>query len=561
MDIEKRLREIMTVEDPGVQVTDAVMSRVGGREVPGQSGTRSSRGSGARARRNRFVVVGMVVSALAAAAAWQLSNRQTLDGEAAVGGAAIATLPLEASESGTTATAPVVLAPETDNQPVTAGAREGRAASGVVVDPDTVVVIMRPEVAAGVSEIALADRCFDAVTTELRGLGGLNVVTDSSSFRMTSPSEALDLPGRDREIALGHGAGHVLRVTTAMGCDFTLFDSQTGSGTGAGGGGVDPQGARASAFAKAIALSVHHHILGDRVAEPSASRIRLLNSRLSDRDRMTALAEHLQARRSGPRNPGSARPPLGADVLAAVTQLGTKSPDAGVRSAVWAMLREANDPGMIQPLLQTILNDTDRTVRYQAIQTIRKFLDAPGVREALQHVATMDPDSQPERFCCTATVREAAERASVPDPEFLAWVRRKLLDESQPGRSRLINLMGISGDGRFAGGFSRVGNDLAAVVLEIAQRDPDPRVRAMAWDVMYSGQAEREFLSEEAVPVLLKDLQTSVNERVRAGAARILYGFRDNPEVEEAIQRALADDSIMVRRAATGAGMAPVSAE
>lgn len=35
----------------------------------------------------------------------------------------------------------------------------------------------------------------------------------------------------------------------------------------------------------------------------------------------------------------------------------------------------------------------------------------------------------------------------------------------------------------------------------------------------------------------------------------------DNPEVEEAIQRALADDSIMVRRAATGAGMAPVSAE
>src|SRR5690606_37069108 len=104
-------------------------------------------------------------------------------------------------------------------------------------------------------------------------------------------------------------------------------------------------------------------------------------------------------------------------------------------------------------------------------------------------------------------------------------------------------------------------SDLAAVVLEIGQRDPDPRVRAMAWDVMYSGQADSEFVSKEVVPVLLNDLQTSTNERVRAGAARILYGYMDNPEVQQAILRAQSDDSLMVRRAATGAGMAPVSAE
>jgi hypothetical protein len=83
----------------------------------------------------------------------------------------------------------------------------------------------------------------------------------------------------------------------------------------------------------------------------------------------------------------------------------------------------------------------------------------------------------------------------------------------------------------------------------------------MAWDVMYSGQAERGFVSKEVVPVLLKDLRTSTNERVRAGAARILFSYTDNPDVQEAIRRAQSDDSIMVRRAATGAGMAPVSAE
>src|SRR5690606_35669645 len=98
---------------------------------------------------------------------------------------------------------------------------------------------------------------------------------------------------------------------------------------------------------------------------------------------------------------------------------------------------------------QVISNDADRSVRYQAIQAVRKFLDEPGVRETLQRAATMDPDSQLERFCCIATVREAAERASVPDSGFLAWVRGKLLDESLPGRSRLINMMGLSSDGRF----------------------------------------------------------------------------------------------------------------
>ncbi|MEO8315424.1 MAG: hypothetical protein ABI645_11575, partial [Pseudomonadota bacterium] len=69
MNIEERLRELMAVEDPGVQVTDAVMSRVGGRDVPGHSSANISRLSDARARRIRFIIASAVVAVAAAAGA------------------------------------------------------------------------------------------------------------------------------------------------------------------------------------------------------------------------------------------------------------------------------------------------------------------------------------------------------------------------------------------------------------------------------------------------------------------------------------------------------------
>jgi HEAT repeats len=250
---------------------------------------------------------------------------------------------------------------------------------------------------------------------------------------------------------------------------------------------------------------------------------------------------------------------LDKEVVAAAIQLATKSPDAEVRARVWASLREADDPAMVQPLLQALASDPSRDVRYQAIQSVRKFLDMPGVREALLRAAAEDPDSQLEHFCCVVTVREAAELAAVPNSEFRAWARRTLLDESLPARSRLINLIGFSG--RFVGKLASIGSDAAGVVFNIGQRDPDPRVRVMAWDVLYFGQADRDFVSREVVPVLLGDLRNSPNESVRAAAAKILVDHDDSPEVREALQRAQADASIEVRRAVTGEGGGPVSAE
>jgi HEAT repeat protein len=551
MDLEQKLREALTPCGSGPEVRASLRARLAGAARPAHSARRTP---------SLLFLLGTVFVVAAAAAAWQLSNRQSLEAMTSANDAAVATDLSSVPEAATAAASAIVL-PMADEQPVSTDAPEAKADSSVFVDSHTVVVVMRPELAAGMQESALANRCFEAVTAELRGLGGLNIVTDSSVFRMTSPSEEISLPERDRKIARSHGAGNVLKVTTQMGCNFALFNSQTGARVfGQGGGGVDPLGGREYEFSKANARSLHAHILGATNTEASEAKISLLNADLSDRDRTRALFRLVRGSGNVQLSREAARNIFDKEVLAAAIQLATKSPDAQVRDSVWGMLRDVDDPAMVQLLLRAIADDADRSVRYQAIQNVRKFLNVPGVREALQRAGTTDPDSQPEVFCCVVTVREAAERASVPDSEFLAWVRSKLLDENLPARSRLINLVGFSSDGRLVGALARVGKDAATVVFEIGQRDQDPRVRAMAWDVLYSGRADRDFVSKEVVPVLLKDLQTSTDERVRAGAASILFGYTDNSVVQEAMQRAQSDESIMVRRAATGAGVAPVSA-
>jgi hypothetical protein len=507
-----------------------------------------------------FLIGGALVAglALAATSAWQMGNRQPQAALTAASASDVAEAVPGVPESAPTA--PATLPAMADEQSAsTVPAAEGVAAS-VALHPRTVVVVKRPEVAADAPAIALAHRCYDTVVTELRGLGGLNVVVDSSMFRMKSFADEISLPERDQKLARSHGAGHMLVVTTQMGCNFGLFNSQTGTRVpGAGGGGVDPQGGREYAFAKSIARGVHAHILVDKNTEAAEARINLRNTALSDRDRAMALARLVQGRSAGSQSREAVRAILDKEVVAAAIQLATKSPDAEVRARVWASLREADDPAMVQPLLQALASDPSRDVRYQAIQSVRKFLDMPGVREALLRAAAEDPDSQLEHFCCVVTVREAAELAAVPNSEFRAWARRTLLDESLPARSRLINLIGFSG--RFVGKLASIGSDAAGVVFNIGQRDPDPRVRVMAWDVLYFGQADRDFVSREVVPVLLGDLRNSPNESVRAAAAKILVDHDDSPEVREALQRAQADASIEVRRAVTGEGGGPVSAE
>jgi hypothetical protein len=184
----------------------------------------------------------------------------------------------------------------------------------------------------------------------------------------------------------------------------------------------------------------------------------------------------------------------------------------------------------------------------QAAFTLRTFLKEPGVREALLRAAAEDPDSVPAAACCLYTVREAAERAAVPDQDFREWVRARLYDESLPTHSRLRPLAPSTMDGRIL--FLRnveFGAEAAREVFDLGRHAQDPQVRVQAWEILYGAAPDDSF-----VPELLSDLTGHPDEHVRASAAKLLFRHEGNPDVRKALDNALEDPSMQVRIAASG---------
>jgi hypothetical protein len=497
-----------------------------------------------------YVIGGVLLAgtALAAAIGLQLAGRELQSAPPVAGrldpvapaAAATTQSPLPVSPANAeAATAPVA---------ATAGKAEVHAAADKPLDPHRILVVKVTEAAADVSDIALMERCHDGMVRELRNLGGVDVVTGAAAYRTTSIEDQMRLASRLQRDAHDAGAGKVLTVSTSMGCDAILFSSVTGRTVqGAGGGGVDPQGGRVEAFAKSMASTVRARTLLDAGAEIAAARATLLDASLADGQRAAAL--WVPIRLDPAYTTATFRSFYDSEVLAAAASIGVKSKDAQARSAVWAVLRKVNDPALVQPLLQVLASDDDASVRYQAALSLNIFLDQPGVREALLRAAAQDPQREPEVPCCMLTVREAAQRAAVANQDFREWVRQTLLDESLPTRSRLLSLQNSSPDGRFPGiSVADFGSDAARVVFDMGRREQDPQLRAMAWNTLWRAAPDDSFL-----PVLISDLASHASELVRARAARVLAGQVSNPDVRVALERALNDSSIDVRRYASEA--------
>jgi HEAT repeat protein len=248
-------------------------------------------------------------------------------------------------------------------------------------------------------------------------------------------------------------------------------------------------------------------------------------------------------------DPSLARRVLDSEVIAAGAALAANTADPEVRESIWAVLRGTRDNQIVQPLLKALATDPAPTIRMHAAFSLRPFLDQPGVREALLRAAAEDPDSVPEVTCCTYTVREAAERAAVPDSQFREWVRGKLYDESLPVRSRLRHLTPSSQDGRFL--FLRdveFGAEAARVVFDLGRQSQDPEIRLMAWDILGHAKPDASF-----IPQLISDLKDYPDEYVRANAAKLLFPQASDPAVSKALEAARNDPSQQVRMAANGA--------
>lgn len=237
-----------------------------------------------------------------------------------------------------------------------------------------------------------------------------------------------------------------------------------------------------------------------------------------------------------------------SQIIAAGARLAAESSEPDVRSSIWARLRDIDDPQLVDPLLKALAQDPDASVRMQAAYTLRNFLGTDGVRDALLRAAAEDPDAVSSYPCCADSVREAAERAAVPDAQFAEWARQKLYDESLPTLSRLKPWRLSTMDGRMLF-LDQVefGAEAARVIFELGRRAQDPDTRITAWDILRRADPDESF-----VPQWLEDLAGHQDEYVRANAAQLLFPHKSDPAVHAALDKALKDPSSQVRAAASG---------
>lgn len=490
-----------------------------------------------------LVICGLLLggAALAAAVAWMRPGR-TVEPAAIIAADARRIEPARPSDV------------EVATRPAEAGnahdPTEPAATTGAVsLDRHRVLVLLQKEEVADAEALDLVFRCRDGAVREVQALGGVQLIVDPGvhPFEVFEPIEGISPEVADR--ARSQGAGSVLTFSTELVCSATLYSTETGESLwGAGMGDPPDPYERVAEFGTGVGTKVHDLTLQDPSSAQSEARAALLNRALDDGSRASALWDLLPG---GYRNDDAdlLRRILDSEVIAAAIGIASESPDADARGSVWAVLRGVADPALVQPLLKSLANDPDSGVRYQAALNLNSFLDQPGVREGLLRAAAQDPDAEPTVGCCLYTVREAAQRALVPTEELGNWALATLRDASLPARWRLMTLQPVTPDGRFQR-FPEPGFDIdsAHIVFDIGRSSSDANARAMAWKALWGAPHEATF-----IPVLVGDLANFPDATVRYAAARALQAHRGNPEVRAALERALEDSSIDVRRAAAEA--------
>lgn len=404
--------------------------------------------------------------------------------------------------------------------------------AGYPLDRHSVVVIAVPDPAAGSETAAALATCHDVVLEHMRAVDGLNIIAEERlvPFAGSTLSET--------EMARALGAGSVLSLRSAErepSCNARLVgveDVLPATGLLVF---LDPAWTqeRWQSFAAALAGRVGEVLLSDPATLRGQAQADILNTALSDAQRVSALSRLRVAEPFAPQT-------FDESVIAAAIQIGMTSRDAEARAAVWTWLRGVEDKAAVPPLLYALANDSVARVRAQAARALGGFLAEPGVRDALLRAAAEDADDQATVACCIPTVRESARIALRGDLTPHDAVRSAALDESLAPRERLLFL---SPQGLIMR-LDAFDADVARAVFALGSAAEDPDLRARAWRLL-ADVREPDFKAP-----LIVDLAQHPAENVRMAAARGLRQLRDDPEVRAALERALNDSSADVQRTA-----------
>lgn len=382
-----------------------------------------------------------------------------------------------------------------------------------------------------------AAELYDEVFERLAALSGMHLVAPEAMFGYADTSLAPSEIARELsvdgivEATIEDSGPQELLITV-----YYHIDNRSSGSTGFHRRDEQDAASVAASIVRSLALWIEPRsaFAGDdwmaqRIAD---AKVIILDARRSD-------AERLRGLYMLPNGPGMRGVPLaveakGGAVAIAAAQLATRSDDPKVRADVWRLMSGVGDPTLLEPLLYSLANDPDHSVRGEAARTLYDFVEQPGVRAALEHARDNDP---------TIRVRNESRLALLPDDEWSAMLQGVALDTELSEFDRasiLVKFYDRADESRIVPG------DFAVTMWQLARESDDERVREFVWSFL------RRIDDAAMVEPLLDALAHDSDPRVRGEAARRLQRFSDRPDVSAALENAQAtDESRAVRRQAS----------
>jgi HEAT repeat protein len=389
---------------------------------------------------------------------------------------------------------------------------------------------------------ALAAEAYELILNELALIDGLYVI----GRELILPYGSSTLPAV--EIARELGVGSILESSIradigAVSLNVDFIDARTGESRGSGGHllELNPNlhipnppfdlDTLMPDMASRIAEQVENMLFAkprpDRQQRNDEAQAIFLDASLGDNERLDALREVWPlVRNAGPEFRDRRNEALSGPAAIAAAQLAIYSDDFRVRAYAWSMMAGVDDPYLVQPLLHSLANDADEGVRRVAAETLKGFLDEPGVREALEYARDYDASER---------VRNEIHFSMLSTPDQQEESRAMALDTSLSANERMSAIRRVWYDEQ--GHSSALDEPLTAALVEVAKSADNRLTRALSWSML------SETADPNVVQPLLEALASDPDEGVRESAAKGLTQFPDQPAVREGLERALVNDS------------------